>query len=188
MLRTLGGATTLDTGAGDDVVRVGSLTQTLNGIASTLSITGGGDRDELYLDDSGDTAANTGRLTSTTVTGLGLGGTLTYLGFEAFELLLGSGADTLFVDSTHAGTTRIDLGAGADRLDLETIAGLTRIEGGAGADTLNINPVLDAANGLAAILTLDGEGDGDTYNLNLWGIGGSIVRVARQRHRPARTR
>ena len=57
-------------------------------------------------DRRGDTAANTGRLTVHTLTGLGLGGTLTYLGFEAFELLLGSGADTLFVDSTHAGTTR----------------------------------------------------------------------------------
>ena len=162
--------------------------QTLNGIASTLSITGGGDRDELYLDDSGDTAANTGRVTSTTVTGLGLGGTLTYLGFEAFELLLGSGADTLFVDSTHAGTTRIDLGAGADRLDLETIAGLTRIEGGAGADTLNINPVLDAANGLGG--DPHARRRGRRRHLQPQPLGHRRLDRPRprQRHRPARTR
>ena len=68
---TVAGPNTITTGAGNDTVRAphaaaarprstpapattscasAALTQTLNGIASTLSITGGGDRDELYLD------------------------------------------------------------------------------------------------------------------------------------------
>ena len=103
---------------------------------------------------------------------------MTYLAFEALTLLLGSGADTLLVDSTHAGTTRVDTGAGADKVDIETIAGLTRIEGGAGADTIRVNPILDATNGLAAKLTLDGEGGADAYLINTWGNGDSVIDVA----------
>ena len=48
---------------------------------------------------------------------------------------MGSGNDTLFVDSTHAGTTLINAGAGTDKVDIETIGGLTRVEGGAAAPT-----------------------------------------------------
>ena len=93
-IRTLGGATTLDTGAGADTVSVGSLAGLLDGIASTLAITGGSESDALTLTDSGDSKDNTGHLTSTTVTGLGLGGTLTYTGFEALTLTAWARATT----------------------------------------------------------------------------------------------
>ncbi len=72
----------------------------------------------------------------------------------------------------------MDTGGGADKVDIETIAGLTRIEGGAGADTIRVNPILDAANGLAAKLTLDGEGGADAYLINTWGTGDSVIDVA----------
>ena len=175
---TVAGPVAITTGAGNDTVNVGSTTSLLDLIGGTLSITGGTGSDALTLTDSGDTKDNTGHLTSSTVTGLGLGGTLTYTGFEALTLTLGSGNDTLFVDSTHAGTTLVNAGAGTDHIDIETVGGLTRIEGAAGADTIRVNPVVDAVNGLAAKLTLDGGTGADAYLVNQWGNGDSTIDVA----------
>ncbi len=182
-IRTIAGPSSLDTGAGADTISVGSLANLLDGIASTLQITAGNDAgvvDVLTLNDSGDTKNNTGRVTSTTVTGLGLGGTLTYLGVDDFTLLLGSGDDTLFVDSTTTGTSRFNLGAGADKLDLETTGGAVKIEGGAGDDTIRVNPIVDpvgTANGLGGRLTIDGGTGADTYFANLWGNGNTVIHI-----------
>src|SRR5206468_1048232 len=72
--------TTINSGDANDVINVGSLASlttntggTLNAILGALVINGGAGTNSLTLDETGDTAANSGTLTSTQVTGLGMG-------------------------------------------------------------------------------------------------------------------
>jgi Ca2+-binding RTX toxin-like protein len=140
-----GTAINIDTGSGADFVRLGSLGSTaasaggnLNGIAS-VSVSGGNDADTLVLDDSGDAAANTGTLTSTAITGLGMATGANYAGFESLTLHLGSAADTLSVTSLAATTSAtINSNGGADAIGLggssvNSILGPVTINAGANA-------------------------------------------------------
>ncbi len=62
--------------------------------------------DRLVVHNDGSPAADTGALTATRLTGLGMGaGGVEYDGFEDLTVLLGYGADTLTLETTHAGTT-----------------------------------------------------------------------------------
>jgi Ca2+-binding RTX toxin-like protein len=108
--------TTINAGAGNDTVTVGSATATLNDIAGTLTVDGqGGTTDKLVLDDSGDATANTGSLTGTTVTGLGMSKPLSFKNVENLEARLGTGNDTFTVVGTQKGVaTLITTGAGSD--------------------------------------------------------------------------
>ena len=95
----------VEAGAGDDQVAVGSLAGvsatlsrwpntggTLNAITARLVVDGGSGHRQPHrprratLDDSGDTAANTGRQTGDQVTGLGLGVGVTYTAFESLAV------------------------------------------------------------------------------------------------------
>jgi Ca2+-binding RTX toxin-like protein len=107
-------------------------------------------------------------------------GGISYAAFETLDLTLGKGADTFTVDSTHPGTTTIHANDGADNLVVETIAGTTNIQGGAGNDTITVN--LDTANpstanGLTAVLNLDGQGGADLYVIWAFGNGNSLINV-----------
>ena len=128
--------------------------------------------DRLIVHNEDSPAADTGTLTSTRITGLGMAGDhvvngrllpggVTYSDFEDLTVLLGYGADTFTVESTHMGTTTIDAGAGADTVVVKTIAGHTRVLGGTGDDTFRVG-----SNGLlallAAALMLDGGAGTDT--------------------------
>ena len=76
----------------------------MNSIAGSLTINGNeptSGSDWLYIDDSGDTLGNTGTLTSTTITGLGMAGSITYGTVEHVVITLGSGGDTFTIESTH---------------------------------------------------------------------------------------
>jgi len=72
-----GGATTVNAGDGDDTIHVGSLAPdmggTVNAIGGLLNVRGGTGTDSLTVDDSGDASDNSGTLTATTLTGLGMG-------------------------------------------------------------------------------------------------------------------
>ncbi len=61
--------------------------------------------DWLYVDDTGDTTDNTGTLTSTTITGLGMAVGITYGTIEHLVISLGSGDDTFTIESTHGAAT-----------------------------------------------------------------------------------
>ena len=67
---------TVTSGTGDDIVRVGSLAPatggTLNQIVGLLKIEGSGGSDLLAVDDTGDSGANIGSLSSGTLAGLGM--------------------------------------------------------------------------------------------------------------------
>jgi len=84
-----------------------------------IEISGNGN-DTLNIDNTGDTTANSGTLTPTTVTGLGLGGDgITYTGLIALNISLGSGNDTFTVnDMTDSTLTTINGGAGTDSATL----------------------------------------------------------------------
>ena len=56
---------------------------------------------------------------------------------EAFNLELGTGSDTLTIESTHKGTTSVSGSQGSDTITLKTISGHTTVDAGAGADTLH---------------------------------------------------
>ena len=90
-------------------------------------INGDGEADSLNVDDTADTAGNTGNLTATDITGLGMTGKIVYGTVESLTIGLGSGGDTFTVESTHAGTTELNTnGAGNDTVTLETISGNSR--------------------------------------------------------------
>ena len=114
------------TGSGDDTVAVGSnagvgatlvgwpnALGNVNAIAAKLTLDGGDGGssaangfDQLVVDDTGDTAGNTGSQTGSTITGLGMAVGITYTGFATLAVQLGSGGDTYTVDDSHTGSSR----------------------------------------------------------------------------------
>ena len=113
-------------------------------------------------------------------------GRIDYLYFEALELGLGSGDDVLGVHSTHAGTTLVNAGPGADRLTVETVAGATDVNGEAGDDVVLVNALFGIPGPLAggleeqgidAPLNIDGGFGADSTTINLFGNGESFIDV-----------
>jgi hypothetical protein len=154
--------TRADGGAGDNLFHVGSQATPgssqgglLDGVAAQLTIMGGtSGNDRLVLDDSGDTGANTGQLSSAALTGLGMGEGIVYGGIEHLEIGLGHAADILRVRATHAGTeTTVRLGDGADQallgdsvLGLNAFDGLLAIDGEQGVDHVQVTDGADTAD------------------------------------------
>ncbi len=135
---------------------VGSLAPASGGVvdnvAGPLVIAGGG-ADVMNVDDTGSTKAKTGRLTATTLTGMGMGPQgIAYFGLKSLNVFVGTGGDTINVQSTAAPTTTtIDPPAGSPNTFnvgslapvpsggvVDTIAGPLVIVGG-GADTMNVD-------------------------------------------------
>ena len=152
--------TTVNTGSGTNTVNVGSLAPTnggvLSGIQGSLNIISGGN-DTLNLDDTGDTINQIGWLTSSTLTGLGLGNGLTYTAVSILNLNLGFGNDTFNIRSTSSKTvTTINTGAGTNTLNIGSLAPATggvidNIQGpliivGSGDDILNVDDTGSMAN------------------------------------------
>ncbi len=193
-IRTLGGGDRVavrrmavehlvELGEGDDLLAVGTRAAIgfdattwpnsgglLDDIDARLTVDGGSGPgsftglDLLTVDDTGDPTANTGVLTSTTITGLGLASAgITYLAFEDLTIALGSGGDTLTVDSTHAGPVRptvIHTNAGADLVVIRTISGPLAVFTGSEDDTVRVSSTATgiggAISGITALLTVDG--------------------------------
>src|SRR5580698_6220230 len=116
-ITTLTGSNTINVGstAGNTPASPGSL----NGIQAALAITGTGN-DTLNTDDSGDAGISTGTLTSSTLNGLGMGGSgITYTGIANLNIYLGSHGNTFFVQSTAQTTvTTLNTGAGINTINL----------------------------------------------------------------------
>jgi acrosin len=142
-IQSIGAAATIMAGAGTDVINVGSLQPqsggTLNSIQGALTVSGNGSG-TMNIDDSGSTAAKTGQLTGTTLTGLGLGAAgISYSGLSALNISLGSGGNTFTIASTSAGTaTTLNSGKGNDTVTILTTGSLTNINTQAGNDTVNV--------------------------------------------------
>ena len=152
LVRRINVAHTIDSGAGDDEIAIGTGTDfgtrtvddklvpavvttggTVDLVQAALELTGGVGTDSLWLDDAADTNNNTGTLTLDRITGLdmiavGVG----YVDFEALDIDLGTGNDALLVESTHGAgdltrfhRTDLTLGAGDDTVNIRTIDGPT---------------------------------------------------------------
>jgi acrosin len=173
-VRAISGATTINAGAGSDTLRVGSLAPTaggdLMGIRATLTLEGGADNDSITIDNTGSVAAATGSLTETSINGLGITGNLNYDTTESLTINLGSGGDTFTVNDTHAGSTVINGGVGADMINVRAISGMTTIDAGAGSDSLWVGSLVPTAGGdltrIRATLTLEGGADNDSITID----------------------
>jgi hypothetical protein len=128
-VRSISAATTVNTGSDADTVNVGSTAPTMGGnvnsIGAVLTVNGDGEADTLNVDDTGDSLGNTGTLTSTELTGLGMTGTgkFVYGSLESLKISLGSGGDTFTVKSTHGGSTELNTNGGGDTVTLDYVPG-----------------------------------------------------------------
>ncbi|HEU5433677.1 MAG TPA: hypothetical protein VFU81_18560, partial [Thermomicrobiales bacterium] len=146
--KTTTGVTTIDAGAGDDIVNISSTAPTSGGVVAPIGasvvVQGGAGNDQLKVDDSGDAAPNvTGQLTSTSISGLGMGVGITYAGLEQVNVLLGSGANLTFnVKSSLAATPVNVTGKGGgtvnvgDGNNLDGVLGALAVQA---VQTLNLN-------------------------------------------------
>ena len=143
----------INAAGGPDIIRLGSNATgdpnvtnlgsggVLDDIKGLVNIAGGDSSDTIELDDSGDTTANSGAITDRVVMGFGLASVVAYGGVGKLDISLGSGADTVSVQSTLSGT-------------------VTRVNTGDGLDTVNVYDWNNTVNQIAGLLVLDGD-DGD---------------------------
>jgi hypothetical protein len=163
--------TTVNTGSGNDVITIGTVSATAEGglggivdgigprvtvqdtldqfetIADPTATTG---TNVLTVDDSGDRLGREGELTSTSVTGLGMFEGVSYSGMDAVNVKLGSGSDRLNIRSTARGVTYT--ASGGDGNDLFRL-------GSSGSGTVNGGGAVDRLGGLLTIQGGAGAGD-----------------------------
>ncbi len=184
-VQTIGACTTVSAGAGDDTVNVGSLAPstggTVNGIVGQLVVDADGGTDTLNVDDTGDAADNTGYLTSTDLTGLGMGAGIHYLGFEYLNIGLGTGNDTFTIADTHAGETTLHTNLGNDTVNVLGTGGLTNVYTDAGDDVVNVSSDAPVDNGtldnIFGVLSIDCGTGINTLNVSdeADGSGDSVI-------------
>ena len=164
--------TTVNTGVGtaDKTVNVGSFAPgvggTLNAIAGKLVVNGQSSGFEtLNVDDTGDGTDNTGTLTRTHLTGLGMAEGIEYSGMNALNVNLGAGDDVFNVLSTDSLTA-------------------TTLNTGGGSDTIHIAPVGQNLDEIGGPLVIAGDvGPGtitdDIDNLNVFHANNSDVETGK---------
>ncbi|MDB4770895.1 hypothetical protein OAG60_02345, partial [bacterium] len=173
-VKAISAATTINAGADADTINVGSKAPDVNGnvnaISASLTVNGEDGSDTVNVDDTSDTSGNTGNLTGTALTGLGMSAGITYGTVEALNISLGSGDDTVTVASTHANNTVLNTLGGGDTVNVQTVAGVTVVNTGADADTINVGSKAPDVNGnvnaISASLTVNGEAGSDTMNVD----------------------
>ncbi|BAS54198.1 GLUG domain-containing protein [Leptolyngbya boryana NIES-2135] len=158
-VQSISGATTVNAGADNDTINVGNASNTVNDIGATLTVQGDAGTDTLNVIDSGDTTANTGNLTSTRVSGLGMAGAIDYDTVEALDITLGSGGDTFTVQSTHTGSTTLNSAAGADTIAVQSNTGATTVNAGANDDNVTVSVITPGGT-----LVVNGEAGNDVVN------------------------
>jgi hypothetical protein len=175
--------TTLNTGAGHNIINVGSQAPASNGVVDNISgwlIVVGSGSDTMNVDDTGSVTGKNGTLTSTTLTGLGMGTNgITYSGLACLNISLGSGNDTLLICSTASATTTLNGNNGTDTFNVRATTGTLNLNGGAGSDTFNLGSLSPATGGnlnaIAGHVNINGGTDivltfiisiGDTVNVD----------------------
>ncbi len=177
---------TIDTGTGDDQLAVGDNAQfaslpdsrgrtvtnhggTLHEIDAKLVLLGGDGTDVLWFDDTGDASPDSGTLTSTHLSGLGMSSDgADYLAFEDFTLDGGTGGVTITIESTQNGSHRpihVTTGTGNDTIYIHSLDGPTDVFTDGGDDTVRISTNDSGAGSVAQIasyLHLDGGVGTDT--------------------------
>ncbi|MFC1533492.1 hypothetical protein ACFL7M_09040, partial [Thermodesulfobacteriota bacterium] len=198
-IRDIEGETTINGDDGNDLIHVGSFSglwetatdtfefMNVNGqaneIRDLLVINGNEGDDRVHIDDTWDTGPNVGILTSTTLTGIfGNSGSMTYGTIETLDIDLGSGGDTMSIQSSHAGLTYIETRAGSDTVNVSSnapgtggtlngIAGTLILDGGEDSNSLAVNDTGDAddnqgilySDAIVGLGMTDGVRDGIRY-------------------------
>src|SRR5208337_3848523 len=145
----------IQSGGGNDSINVGSNATpvsnsggTLAAIDDLLTIDGQGGSCILSLDDTGDTAGQLGTITASTITGFGIGGSISYSDIGTLNINLGSGNNIVNVQSTSAAIgTNIVTGAGNDSVYVSSSANVDPISGTAGFLTTLMNGTLAGIDG-----------------------------------------
>ncbi|MBT3889119.1 MAG: hypothetical protein HOF72_00710, partial [Planctomycetaceae bacterium] len=110
----------------------------------------------------------------TTIEGRKFSGGITYDNIESLNVNLGTGTDTLLIESTHAGVTNIDAGQGyTNTINVLSTHGHTIITTGGAADevttgTLTPNALHDndaSIDRIGGLLVITGNGAGDTLDI-----------------------
>ena len=180
LVKTIDGDTSILTSIGTDTVTVGDTLSPLAGIRALLTIDADGDDgDALIINDIAADAIRSGQLFDDHLVGFGLASSIDFTNFENLDLNLGGFRDALTVESTIAGTTRVDTGDAGDVVKIETYTGNTFIATGLGSDRITL---FDGDGDFAAAdayLELNGGGDGDDYVINkaVTGVGASFVNL-----------
>ena len=120
--------------------------------------------DWVYIDDSGNGTGRTGVVTSSTVTGFGLAGSISYFTVEHLQVALGTGDDVVDITSTNGPSDVDAVGETDTTLLLGEGDDIVNISSDAPANTGNLNAVLGH-------ITIDGQGEdtaGDTVNVSDW--------------------
>jgi Ca2+-binding RTX toxin-like protein len=99
------------------------------------------------------------------LTGLGMAEGIDYGSFEALDIGLGGGGDSFTIAGTHAGTTLLDAGGGADTINVQAITGATTVRGGDGDDTFVVGSLAPdvggVVSGIVGPLAVEGDGGVD---------------------------
>jgi hypothetical protein len=113
-------------------------------------VDGGDGLATLNVDNTSDATPNSGVLTATTLTGLGMGVGITYGGVKVLNISLGGGGNTFNVQATAAGTaTTLNTGAGNDAVTVDS----------------NGTTPNGTVTGVVSSLTINGEGGSNVLTL-----------------------
>jgi hypothetical protein len=165
-VQAIAGETTLNTEAGADQIVIANAQTTVNSIEATLTVNAGTHSDTLQVLDSGDITNNTGTLTQTQISGLGMTGTINYTNVDLVQVNLGAGHDQLTVASTHTRRTAINTGGGDDTVQVQAIQGLTQIATGDGDDRIQVGNAAHTANDIAHRLIVTGGAGVDSLQVD----------------------
>jgi hypothetical protein len=143
-VQAISGPTTINTTGGQNTMNVGSKAPgtggVLSGIVAALTLNGSNGMDTANVDDTGDTSPQSGTLTPTTLTGMGMGlSGITYSNLAALNISLGSGGNNFAINvpsgsnlpavtTVNGGTSNNDSLMAAYALDMNGTLLLTQFE------------------------------------------------------------
>ncbi|MDH3274822.1 MAG: hypothetical protein OEM99_09825, partial [Gammaproteobacteria bacterium] len=166
----------------------------IDNVNGLVLIDGGLDDDTINIDDSRNGADKVATLTDSTLRGLALEGGVNYEDAEDFNIWLGTGTDTFYIASTHAGTTQLYAGDGNtatgqrdDTIAINTSSGVATIHGQGGNDGILVNVELDGGGDLPTLVGTNAANDAqfvrtdanglDTNGLETAGTGGVVLNL-----------
>ena len=166
---------TINGGAGDDIINIGSAGNSLGTILGAVAVHGNGQTtgDILNLNDQGDGASHTYTITSTTLARSGAA-TITYDTVEVISVRGSTNADTLNVLTTAAGVTTNFVGGAGSIVNVDNAGTVQGILGALNIEnppSFNSIVIDDSADSTARTVTLssfspnpfDSDLNSDTY-------------------------
>jgi len=161
-----GTTTNLLSNAGSNELNVGNSTNLLGNIKGLVNLTGNG-TDAVKVSNTASTSLGTGSLTSTDFLGFGMGSQgVHYTGVATMGITLGSGAETITVESTGA-VTAIDTGAGNDTVNIRATSHVLDVTTGVGVDTVALGSNTPSNGGVLAGITATLNLNGSTSNTDI---------------------